>query len=211
MWVAKVKVSTEGLGSFYAKKHKLLMTGYPVSAFPLEDSLHVVLAGLISGKTKNKKEFLNELAKEKQVIHVESRNDFVIVVLKEPLQASALYNPFIIFIKPIILLPTGEYIVEFASWRKDKILNVLTLLKKHRNAEILKFKKEPIKNISITRMLPELTDKQKLVLDMAVQDQYYDYPRKIDIKQLAKKAGLSESTFREHLRLAEKKIIPSIN
>ena len=39
---------------------------------------------------------------------------------------------------------------------------------------------------------------------------YYNFPRKTELKDMAKEAGISLSTFREHLRKAEKKIMPDV-
>ena len=83
-------------------------------------------------------------------------------------------------------------------------------MKKHRVAELLKFKKQKIRNISIVGVLPELTDKQKEVLELAIKSGYYDYPRKIELRDLAKQLKISLSTYREHLRIAERKVMPNL-
>ncbi len=43
---------------------------------------------------------------------------------------------------------------------------------------------------------------------LAAGEGYYTYPRKSDVQDLAKIAKLSFSTFQEHLRKAENKLIP---
>ena len=55
---------------------------------------------------------------------------------------------------------------------------------------------------------PELTEKQKQAMNLAIKQGYYNYPRKISIEQLAKLSKLSFSTFHAHLRKAEQKLLP---
>jgi predicted DNA binding protein len=55
---------------------------------------------------------------------------------------------------------------------------------------------------------PELTDKQKTAIELAIKNGYYEYPRKIELKKLAKIMKVSYSTYQAHLRKAEKSLIP---
>ena len=57
-------------------------------------------------------------------------------------------------------------------------------------------------------MQPKLTNKQKQAMNLAIKHRYYDYPRKIDVQELAKLSKLSFSTFHAHLRKAEQKLLP---
>ncbi len=52
-----------------------------------------------------------------------------------------------------------------------------------------------------------LTVKQEQILQMARELGYYEWPRKISVQELAKRLNLSKSTFIEHLRKAESKIL----
>jgi len=74
----------------------------------------------------------------------------------------------------------------------------------------MQYQNEKINEIYFPQVMPFLTKGQKRALDLATQRGYYDFPRKIELKDLAKEAGISLSTFREHLRKAEKKIMPDL-
>jgi predicted DNA binding protein len=52
-----------------------------------------------------------------------------------------------------------------------------------------------------------LTSHQRSVVEIALEGGYFDYPRRITLRQLAKKVGVSASTVSEVLRRAEKKIL----
>jgi len=71
-------------------------------------------------------------------------------------------------------------------------------------------KDEKLTDIYFPQVMPFLTKQQKKVLEIAVENNYYDYPRKIELKDLAKIAKISLSTFREHLRRAEKRVMPDL-
>ena len=53
----------------------------------------------------------------------------------------------------------------------------------------------------------DLTDMQSKIVNTAFECGYYSFPRKIDIKTIAEKVGISTSTAWEHLRKAEMKLM----
>lgn len=63
----------------------------------------------------------------------------------------------------------------------------------------------PIENGSSRR--PLLSDRQREVLRIAIEEGYYEHPRKISRDGLAEFLGLTGSTVSEHLRKAESKIL----
>lgn len=65
-------------------------------------------------------------------------------------------------------------------------------------------------NFSPISPLNMLTEKQREVLITAHKLGYYDIPRRITSKELAKKLGLVDSTVVEHLRKAEQRLITQI-
>ncbi|MFX0117303.1 MAG: helix-turn-helix domain-containing protein [Candidatus Hodarchaeota archaeon] len=59
-------------------------------------------------------------------------------------------------------------------------------------------------------VLQQLTAKQREAVIEAYKSGYYEIPRKINITELAERAGVSTSTFDEHLRKAEQKLMQHI-
>ena len=60
------------------------------------------------------------------------------------------------------------------------------------------------------QILPQLSEKERLVLTTAINSGYYEYPRKISATELAEKLGYSKSTAIEYLRKAENKVISTV-
>ncbi len=211
MWVLKLKTSAEKqfLGSF-AFKHKVSMTGYPLSYWKDKKDIYLITAGIIFGEEKNKKEFVLELKKQKELINLELNNDFAIAITKQPLFREPIYDPRIIRVEPDIINKEGHHIWTLASFDKEILSKVLEIGEKNFNAEVLKFKQEKISNINFTKILPELTINQKKALEIAINNGYYNYPKKIKMEKLAKIMGISYSTFQAHLKKAEGKILPNI-
>ena len=64
-----------------------------------------------------------------------------------------------------------------------------------------------IRNRSVMSTKKRLTARQEWILHLAFQMGYFDNPKKIHIRALAKLAGISPPAFHESLRRAEKKML----
>ncbi|ELY86157.1 helix-turn-helix domain-containing protein [Natrialba taiwanensis] len=89
--------------------------------------------------------------------------------------------------------------------------------------EIVVFNREDLKNIidglrelgsvRLERLKPfagyssSFSTRQGEVLELAYEHGYFDWPRETDVKTLADQLDISHTTFLEHLRKAEKKVI----
>ena len=54
----------------------------------------------------------------------------------------------------------------------------------------------------------KLTDKQLLAIKTALSSDYYSWPRKVTLEDLARKLGMKRRAFQENLRKAEAKVFP---
>lgn len=62
----------------------------------------------------------------------------------------------------------------------------------------------------IEEISSSLSAKQKKVLVEAYRSGYFEYPRRVNLNDLAKKLGLAKSTCLHHIRLSEQKILKKI-
>ena len=210
MWVMKLNVpsETQFLGRM-AVKYKVSMTGYILSHYKEGKWIYSTACGFMFGDEQNKKALLNNIKNEPDLVNIEIKNDFGIIVTKQPIIAEPLYNPRIIWIEPIVINYREKKNVWYiASFDKLLLEKVYSFAKKHFNAELIKLKEEKISNIGVLSILPELTKKQKHALEIAINNGYYDYPKKIKMETLAEIMGVSYSTYQAHLKKAEGKIMP---
>ncbi len=78
--------------------------------------------------------------------------------------------------------------------------------------DLLERLKEDKVDVKILRLntvadVETLTSRQRSIVEIALEEGYFDYPRSITLRSLAKKVGVSSSTVSEVLRRAEKKIL----
>ena len=211
MWVLKLKLNAKDqfLGRL-AVKHKVSVTGYPLSFYRDSKGSYIIAAGFIVGEEHDKKAFIKDLESKPELIKMEVNGDFAIITIKQPESTSLAYDPRIIRHLPTIVNKEGYHIWHLASFERELLSKVIVMAEKHLSAEILSFKQEKLSNISITKALSELTIKQKRALEIAINAGYYNYPKKVKMETLAKKMNISYSTFQAHLKKAEGKIIPEV-
>ncbi len=212
MWVMKLKLDSKPqfLGRM-AIKHKVSMTGYPLSYYKDDKWLYLITCGFMFGKEENKKELVKDAKKQPELVKLEIKNDFAILITKQPLFTEPVYDPRIIRPTPVIInCNEKKHTWNLASFERELLMKVFGFAKKFLNAELMKLKDEKISNISITHLLPELTSKQKEALGIAINNGYYDYPKKVKMEKLAEMMGVSYSTYQQHLKKAEGAIMPAV-
>ncbi|MFH1823582.1 MAG: helix-turn-helix domain-containing protein [archaeon] len=206
MWVAKLSFDgTKGFIGPLTKKYKVNLFGFPLSYFYKKDWIIVNITGIIIG---NNKKFVSELTKHSRVLDFEINGDFFIGTIKEPIFAKGIYNEKIIHLAPALIDENGLETINISSFNKKELVKVLDALKTKYEVKMHYFEQRKVKNISIIHENPELTDKQKKALHLAIKNGYYKYPRQIGLEKLAKLMKVSYSTYQAHLRKAEQKLIP---
>lgn len=209
MWVAKLNVpSKKTLIGSLAAKCQVDVIGYPVSFHKKGNSLFAFVVGEVIGESKNIRVFAAEAKNHKRVSQFEMKKNFMSALLSDPLSLEKFYNPNIIYTQPLFISREGYEIYNIAAWDRNELLKFVRFLEKRNDGKLVKLVKEKIGKIFITSPFPEMTQKQREAIDLAIQKGYYKSPRKIDVKGLAKISGLSFSTYQVHLRKAERKLIP---
>ncbi len=209
MWVARIKLSgKDALIGSKATKHKVNLFGFPLSYYYEKDWIIVHIAGTLLGKEENKKRFVKDLKKEARTIDFELNNDFFIGTIREPIYAKDIYNKEIIHLAPALISEFGYEIITVGCFKREPLNKIIKLIQRTHKGKLVSIQQRAIRSVSVMRVHPELTDKQKQAMELAIKHGYYYSPRKIDLPTLAKMAGISYSTFQVHLRKAEQKLIP---
>jgi len=212
MWVAKFQMSRESsIFEPIAKKYNLAIIGYPVTSFKKNNKNYFVGVGTFSGNEENIKKCLIELKKNKRIKKIERKKDFFIVLYERDKSLKMLHNPEFIQVKPILIDNSGNEVWEIGCFDKRPLMDLVSSLKKdYPGFKLLKLKQEFIDNLALLNIIPNITKKQKEALRLAVENGYYNYPKKVELKELAKLMNISYSTYQAHLKKAEGKLIPSM-
>ncbi len=209
MWVLRTKVESEdALIIRLARDNRISFSGYPIKHFNDPQRHLLQVCGFVDGTDAEVTSFLRVLSREKRVVKMHSHHRFVVALLEFDFLIESLYEPGIIFLKPMRYTKAGIEYMEIASWEKEPLMDVIADLEKHYLTTITSFHQEDIKDISVISYNPHLTEKQRISLELAINSGYYDYPKKITLKELAAMMDVSFSTYRAHLSKAESKFIP---
>jgi len=213
MWAAKIILPYKKgyLVADLTKKYRVTVYGYPVSHFLKNEILHVITVGTFVGEKTAVEKCIRDLRKDKRMTRLDVYDNFVIAHMTQPPEIKPLYHPLILHLSPSTVTPKGEYIWEIGSWDRKILQRIITAFKRSPyDGKLQWIKQKKIKNVQILSVAPNLTEKQRYCLNLAIENGYYDYPRKITLKDLAKQAKLSYSTYQFHIQNAEKKVMPYV-
>lgn len=213
MWSAKFKLFDKGNPIVQlVKESKVSVYYYPLNNY-IKGKNHFFLAtGIVEGENQTK--FLKQLKKmrnNRNVENIEINENFFIILTSERNSNKYIdlfYNPAIIHLKPAIIYPDGYEEQEIVSFDRAVIENIMKVGQKLYDLKLSYIKQKKVKNIGVLNILPNLTEKQKEAVTFAFKEGYYTYPRNAGVQDLAKMKKRSFSTFQEHLRRAENKLIP---
>lgn len=221
MWQLKIKgFDKDNIYGIKAIKNKVSVNYYPFNYYIEKEKYYFIAVGLVKGSEENINSFFNDLKKDKQpnkkrrfVIRLEKEGNFFVCItcqykgIELKKFVHLFYNPKFIHLSPAILRPDGYEEWGIASIDRKDIENLIKVSEKQYNGKVLSLKEIKLKNLGILKILPELTEKQKQAFDLAVDNRYYEYPRGIELEKLAKIMKISLSTYQEHLRKAEIKLL----
>jgi len=184
---------------------------YLVAAWEDKDYFYHTDTHILQGKEENKKKFIQDYKKNKSIIKSEQKGNFIITVTRRPSWMAAytpLWDKRIIQIKPVVQKTDGTELWELACWDKEPLTNIIKRLPKEFKIKLKSIQQTKLNEIFLPHIMPKLSDRQKEVIQLAVKRGYFNFPRKINLDGLAKELKLSKQTVQQHLRIAEKKLVP---
>jgi len=214
MWVAKLKLKHEDcvIGR-RCKRFNISSIGTPFNSYKEEDRVYFSHFENLIGDPKQIKLFIEDLKDDPAIHNLEVEGNSIFLINETHMQQAIpnTHNNNKIFLtRPIITDEKGYENWEVGSHDEQTLKDFITdLQKEHSEVKVNNLENQKINEIYFPP-LTSLTKGQKKALQLATKNNYYDFPRKIELKDLAKEAGISLSTFREHLRKAEKKVMPDL-
>lgn len=167
---------------------------------------------ILQGKEENKKQFIQYLKTIPTITNVEVEGNYVITKNEEEQYShdiyDAVFDPELIYVKPVLQRTDGYEEWEIASWNREKLMKILEV--PSFKIELKSIQNVRIGDIFLPQFYPKLAPKQREAIELAVKEGYYEYPRGIDLEGLGRLAGVQRQTYQENLRRAERKIIPFI-
>lgn len=213
MWVAKLKIKHDcTIGSrcekFGAVAFSIPLGHWQENGFYLTSERHTV-----EGEPAALKKFFQDIRKDPRVTNLEISGNtlFFIGKTKERIPSS-FHTQKLFFIKPVFVDKTGSEYWEIASHDRKVLKEFLDDLEmqNYERLELLQLKNIKLNNIYFPAIAPGLTEKQKRAFELAVEQGYYDIPKRADLRKLAQLMKISVATCQEHLKRAEAKVIPKL-
>ncbi len=210
MWVAKFKIWHKNcLLRPKCVKYKITDFVYLINSWAEKRKFYYTELHILQGKEENKKKFIRTLKKEKTIKKLEQEGNHIFTLNEEPLEKqyySPVFDPKIIQVKPVAQRTDGYEDWQLACWDKATLMKIM-------DVPVFKVELKSIQNIKLAdvflpHIYPKLSPKQKEAIELAVNEGYYDYPRKKYLDQLAKILKIRRQTYQENLRRAEKKLVP---
>ena len=193
------------------KRYQVTDFVYLLNAWEEKDAFCYSEAHIVQGEEANVKKFIVAFKKEKSIAKFEQKGNFIITMEKKSRWMSAyqpLWDKRIIQTKPVIQKTDGTELWEMAAWDKAPLMEILQRLPKEFKIKLKSIQQTKLDEIFLPHIMPKLSDKQKQVMQLAVSRGYFDFPRRIHLEDLAKEMKISKQTLQQHLRYAEKKLVP---
>ena len=211
MWIAKFLLTHDCILGNRCRKFKVTLQGVNFSVY--KEGNHAVSSSMhyMSGKPKAVDAFVADLKKDAAVLYLERRGDVFFLLERSESKAVQFHTPKIIFVKPVLIKDDGWEEWEVASWEKEEVSRFVSNVKRHMpKFKLVKFVRTGIETVFFPKLMPDLTEKQKHSIELAIKEGYYSTPRRVDLRKLAKISKISLATYEEHLRKAEEKLIPQL-
>ena len=216
MWITKLKLCHNDCPIVRrCEKFNLIVLSYPSIWYEKNGNRYATtICYFQSANDKAKKSFIKDLKADKRITKVEVSGDVFVYEInlgKKGEHVMLYYTHNILFVKPTVNHYDGHEYWEVAAWDRKILEDFIKAEEKHMDScEILKLEQSNLSEVRFPTISPSLTKMQKKALEIAYKNGYYHYPRKISIEKMAKIIGVSKSTFQEHLRKAELKLLPLI-
>jgi predicted DNA binding protein len=212
MWILEItgqrkKIGNRDIFVKLASTYNLVLRGYPISSKILTEKVITTFIGSIEGSQNNIDKVTEEIKKIEIIRNFEISENLYIFDKVETLEGFKAFKSNIFYLEPITFYPNNKIEWKVGSFDKDNLNKFLTYISENYEIIINSLKKKKINNFNLNFTNPNLTLKQKEILEYSQKEGLYDIPRKTSVQKIAKNLGLSFSTTQAHLKKTESKII----
>ncbi|HLC71107.1 MAG TPA: helix-turn-helix domain-containing protein [Candidatus Nanoarchaeia archaeon] len=211
MWLVKIKLKHDCIignrcETFGITLQSLDLTEEKKDGKVITSSIHQLL-----GEPKEILRFVADLKKDPNTKYVELNGNSLFLVDTARKKPVSEFSKRMFYVKPVIIDTQGYEHWEIASHQKEELMKFIQKVKPLMDEfELLTLKNTPLQQVYFPKVMPDLTELQKKALELAVKEGYYQAPKKIGLRQLAKIMKISLATYQKHLQKAESKVIPDV-
>ena len=211
MWVARIKLKHDCIIGNRCKQFDIVLQSYDLNEETRGKKVRTLSLHQMIGEKESIKKFIFDLKRDKRVHYIEVNQNTLFLIESAKDKPVSKFTKKMFFVKPVIIDTNGYEYWEIASHQREELNQFINKVEPLcQEFELQSIKDTKLKNIYFPKVLPKLTDLQKKSLELAIQNGYYEMPKKIGLRKLAKLMGVSLSTYQQHLQKAESKIIPDI-
>ena len=188
MWVLKLKIKHDCTIGSRCEKFKVVSYSIPLGNWQEKDYYFTSERHTIEGDSDEIKKFFSDIKKDKKIMNLEiSGNTMFFIGKSKEKIPSSFYSQKMFFTKPVFVDKRGYEYWEIASYDRNVLSRFLNNMEKqhYEHIEILQFREVKLNNIYFPAIAPGLTEKQKRVFELAVEEGYYDIPKRADLKKLS--------------------------
>ena len=149
-----------------------------------------------------------EFEKDEEIIEFNAKGNHIVTLNKTEKHKSyylPVFNPKIIQVKPVAQRSDGFEDWVMASWDKKALMDIRKV--PVFDVELKYVQNTDLEDLHLPKVAPKLAPKQRNAIELAIKEGYYNFPRKIDLEQMAIISKVKRQTFQENLRKAENKIL----
>jgi len=213
MWIVKLKLKHNCIIANRCRQFNVVSYSIPLNSWKENGFSYTSHRHTLMGRNEDINTHIKDLRKDKEVISLEVSKHTIFIVQKRSSSEliTSNYDPRMFLVKPVYSDRTGTKYCEFASWKKEVLIDFVERMKQSNgiNMSVERFTQEKMDTIYFPKIMPELSHKQAEAFQLAIEHGYFEYPRKINLFGLSKFMKISVSTFQEHLRRAESKMLPA--
>lgn len=210
MWVAKLKNwHKDCIIRPNCTEHKVTDQVQLINSWEEQDGFFYTELHILQGEDKQIQKFIKDFKKDKSIIEFEQKGNHIITLNKKSKMESyygAVFDRRLIYVKPVTQRSDGYEDWHVAAWTKEPITNLMKI--PTFEMKLISMQQAKYTDLFIPQLMPKISTKQKEAVELAIKEGYYKYPRNIELESLAKIAKVKRQTFNEHIRKAEKKLMP---
>ncbi len=214
MWVTSLKIKHDCVIGNRCSKFNVSTSGMPFNVYIEKGITYSTQIQTLHGTDQNVAEFIIDIKKDKRIKNFEQEgNTIFFTEIRLDKIPSSFHTMKLIYVKPVLVDTNGYEYWEVASGNKSNITDFISKLKKQKNIlfiEILKIEDKKVTDVYFSHLSPKLSTNQKNAIELAYKYGYYSWPKRTNLQKLAKLQKISVSTYREHLKRAEERLIPEL-